>query len=44
MNKMEIQQNSETCIDVNEESTTVYMKSASSLGKLLSLYRSLSQS
>jgi len=33
-NKLEIQQNSEQCIDVNEEATTVYMKSGASLGEL----------
>jgi hypothetical protein len=38
-NKLEIQQNSEQCIDVNEDSTTVYMKSAASLGKLVVLLR-----
>jgi hypothetical protein len=34
-NKLEIQQNSEQCIDVNEEATTVYMKSGASLGELV---------
>jgi hypothetical protein len=34
-NKLEIQQNSEQCIDVNEEATTVYMKSGASLGELI---------
>lgn len=35
MNRLEVQQNSQECIDVNDESTTVYMKNAVSLGKLL---------
>lgn len=34
MNKLEIQQNSQDCIDINDEATTVYMKHAGSLGEL----------
>lgn len=35
MNKLEVQQNSQDCIDINDESTTVFMKNAASLGKLV---------
>lgn len=35
MNKLEVQQNSQDCIEINDEATTVYMKHAASLGELL---------
>lgn len=35
MNKLEVQQNSQDCIEINDEASTVYMKHAASLGKLL---------
>ena len=33
MNRLEVEQRSEECIDINDDSTTVFMKNAGSLGK-----------